>query len=605
MNIIKRFFSILWSSLKAIQVFVFGILSVIALIAVVGMLGSMEKKEIPQGGALLLNPMGALVEQKAAVDPQDLLLGGDVPKQTLVKDIVDALKLAKNDDRIEYLVLDLDNMGRSYILKLQLVADALKDFKTSGKKVIAIGTQYSQSALFLAAHADEVLMDPEGAALLEGYGMYRTYYKTVLENFDISVNIFKVGKYKSAMEPFLRDDMSDEDKKARLGILDKWWSAYTNEFEAARKLSPGSINQHLNNISAGLENAGGNLAQLSLDFKMVDRLVTNYELRQYLKSLTGEDEETGEYRAIGFNEYLSLERKPEEITGNKIAVIRAVGGIVDGQAKSGSIGSTSLSKLIRKAGEDEDVVAIVLRVDSGGGSKSASEIIRQELAGLQADGMPVVVSMGSLAASGGYWISATADQIWASPTTLTGSIGIFGFIPTIEKTLARYGVYTDGVGTTPLSDGASVARGLTPLYSELIQAVIDSGYQQFLETVAKGRNMTTEEVHEIAQGRIWSGEKALELGLVDQLGGLEEAIGAAGELAKVDDYTVWNVEAEVSTQEKLVKSLMSEVAATQTGHRSNPLTAVYQKLERDFAFLNQLNDPRGAYVICASCPMEQ
>ncbi len=603
MIIFKRFFSILWDSLKALQIFVFGILSLVVVIAFVAALGSIKRDKVPEGGALLLDLQGGLVEQKTAMDPQKLLLSGSASQQTLVKDIVDALALAKEDDRIKYLFLDLDNMDSSYILKLQRVAAAIKDFKTSEKRVIAFGTQYKQSALFLAAHADEVLMDPEGAALLEGYGMYRTYYKTMLENLDVTVNIFKVGKYKSALEPFFRDDMSDEDKEARLGILDNWWSAYTYEFEAARELEVGSIDRNLNNISTELKNAGGNLAQLSLDLKLVDRLVTSFELRQYLKSLTGEDEETEEYRAIGFNEYLSVERKPEKITGKKIAVITAVGGIVDGEAKSGSIGSTSLSKLIRKAGKDDDVAAIVLRVDSGGGSKSASEIIRQELAGLQADGMPVVVSMGSLAASGGYWISATADQIWASPTTLTGSIGIFGFLPTLEKTLARYGVYSDGVGTTPLSDMASLDRGIAPLYGELLQSVIDAGYQQFLETVAKGRNMTTEEVHEIAQGRIWSGEKALELGLVDQLGGLEQAISAAGEIAKVTDYSVWHVEAEITAQEQLVKALTSKVAETQTSHRSNLLVGLYQKLERDLRFLNQLNDPQGAYVICASCPM--
>ena len=604
MELVKRFFSILWKSLKAIQIFVFGIISLLLLIALIGIAGLADSKEVPDGGALVLNPVGALVEQKLTLDIQDLLLTGDLPKQVLVKDILDALALAKKDARIEYLILDLDNMNSSYIPILQRIANAIDDFKSSGKKVIAIGTQYTQSALFLAAHADEVLMDPEGAALIEGYGMYRTYYKTLLENFDVSINLFKVGEYKSAMEPYIRDNMSDEDKEARMEMLNNWWTAYTDDFESARQLPAGTINKQIQNISAELKAAGGNLAQLSLNNNLVDRLITKHELRIYLKSLTGEDSETGEFRAIGFNDYLTLERKPGKITGKKIAVITAVGSIVDGRAKSGSIGSTSINELIRKAGKDEDVIAIVLRVDTGGGSKTASELIRQELVSVQSSGIPLVVSMGSLAASGGYWIAATADQIWASPTTLTGSIGIFGFIPTIEKTLARYGVYSDGVGTTELAGAASIERGLTPLVGEILQSTVEAGYRQFLETVATGRNMTIEEVDEIAQGRIWSGEKALELGLVDKLGDLEEAIAGAAELAEVEDYSVWYVEAEATTQELLMQALMSEIAATQSTKAADPLTMVYRKLERDLKFLSHLNDPHGAYVICASCPME-
>ena len=604
MELVTRFFSILWQSLKAIQIFVFGIISLLLLIALIGIAGLADSKEVPDGGALVLNPVGALVEQKLTLDIQDLLLTGDLPKQVLVKDILDALALAKKDARIEYLILDLDKMNSSYIPILQRIAKAIDDFKSSGKKVIAVGTQYTQSALFLAAHADEVLMDPEGAALIEGYGMYRTYYKTLLENFDVSINLFKVGEYKSAMEPYIRDNMSDEDKEARMEMLNNWWTAYTDDFESARQLPAGTINKQIQNISAELKAAGGNLAQLSLNNNLVDRLITNHELRTYLKSLTGEDSETGEFRAIGFNDYLTLERKPGKITGKKIAVITAVGSIVDGRAKSGSIGSTSINELIRKAGKDEDVVAIVLRVDTGGGSKTASELIRQELVSVQSSGIPLVVSMGSLAASGGYWIAATADQIWASPTTLTGSIGIFGFIPTIEKTLARYGVYSDGVGTTELAGAASIERGLTPLVGEILQSTVEAGYRQFLETVATGRNMTIEEVDEIAQGIIWSGEKALELGLVDKLGDLEEAIAGAAELAEVEDYSVWYVEAEATTQELLMQALMSEIAATQSTKAADPLTMVYRKLERDLNFLSHLNDPHGAYVICASCPME-
>jgi len=603
-DITKRVLVLFWQFLKAIQVFVFGLISLVLLVALVaGGLGGSDI-DVPDGGALLLNPVGGLVEQKTALDPQALLMSGDVPKQALVKDILDTLALAKNDERIQYLVLDFDKMGGSYISKLQRVAAAIDDFKSSGKKVIATGAQYSQSALFLAAHADEVLMNPEGVALPEGYGMYRTYYKTILENYDVSINLFKVGKYKSAMEPYFRDDMSNEDKTARLGILNNWWSAYTNDFELARALPAGSIDRQLADTENELKKYGGDLGVLSLESKFVDRLITDFDLRTYLREFTGEDEESGEYRAIGFEDYLAHERKPEAITGKKIAVITAVGSIVDGYAGAGTIGSLSLNQLIRKARKDEDVVAIVLRVDSGGGSKSASENIRSELQGVQAAGIPVVASMGSVAASGGYWISATADEIWASPTTVTGSIGIFGFIPTIEKTLARYGVYSDGVGTTPITGGASIERGVTPLYAKLIQAVIDSGYQQFLETVAKGRNMSVDDVHEIAQGRVWSGDKALELGLVDSLGDLEQAIESAEKLAGIEDYATWYVEPEITTQQKVMKLLASEIAGSEIMTKTDPISMIHRKLEREAGFLTDLNDPHHAYVICTNCLLE-
>jgi protease-4 len=603
-DITKRVLAFLWQSLKVIQVFVFGIISLILVVALLvgGLWGN--DTEVPDGGALLLNPGGGLVEQKTALDPLTLLTSGEVPKQTLVKDILDALALAKNDERIQYVVLDFDNMGSSYISKLQRIAAAIDDFKSSGKKVIATGAQYSQSGLFLAAHADEVLMNPEGAALPEGYGMYRTYYKTLLENYDVSINIFRVGKFKSALEPFFRDDMSDEDKEARLGILNNWWSAYTKDFEMTRALAAGSVDQILADTENELKESGGNLGEFALRSKFVDRLITNFELRNYLRELTGEDDESGEFRSIGFEDYLASERESEEIEGNKIAVITAVGSIVDGYAEAGTIGSSSLNKLIRKAHKDEDVVAIVLRVDSGGGSKSASEIIRSELESVQATGTPVVASMGSLAASGGYWISASADEIWASPTTVTGSIGIFGFIPTLEKTLARYGVYSDGVGTTPVTGGASIERGVTPLYGKLFQASIDSGYQQFLETVAKGRNMSVDDVHEVAQGRVWSGDKALEIGLVDNLGDLEEAIESAAKLAGVDDYSIWYVEPEMTTQQEIMKLVTSEIANTDVMTRTDPISMIYKKLEKETSFLQDLNDPQHAYVICTNCLME-
>jgi protease IV len=603
MQWIRRVLRLLWDGLKVVHSLVFGIISVLIVVAVVAAIATQKSPHVPDGGALVLNPSGALVEQKSALEPAALLQSGEVPHEVLVKDIIDALALAKTDDRIGLLVLDMDDLSGGLLPKLERISRAIVDFKQSGKKVIAVGDFYTQSGLFLAVQADEVLLDPEGIALPEGFGTYRTYYKTLLENFDVSVNLFKVGKYKSAAEPFFRDNMSDEDREARLAILSTWWNAYTTSVETARNLTEGSVDEWLHDMPNQIRQVSGNLAQLSLKVGMIDLLVTRDERRAYLKELAGEDEETGEYRRISFADYLAVSRKPVEHKSSKVAVITAVGGIVDGEAKAGGIGSSSLTKLIRKAHKDDKVKAIVLRVDSGGGSKTASEVIRRELEYVQEQGIPVVASMGSVAASGGYWISATADQIWALPTTVTGSIGIFGLIPTIEKTLARYGIHSDGVATTPLAGGVSIERGVSDFYGQIIQEVIEAGYSQFLTTVARGRNMTTDAVNEIAQGRVWSGEKALELGLVDEMGDLEQAIEAAAGLANLEDYSVWYVEHEKSTQEQILQELMSEAAILHQESGVNPVSELVRHIKRELEFLRQLNDPQGAYVICAACPM--
>ena len=601
MKWLTRFFELIWASLKAAQIIVFGLLSIFMVIALVAILVQQETPVVPPGGALHLNLKGALVEQKSAVDPVAVLQSGELPEETLIKDVIDALTLAKNDERIGLLVLDLDGMRDALLPKLERIAQAIADFKTDGKRVVAVGNNFGQSSLFLAAQADEVLLNPEGIALAEGFAMYRTYYKTLLDNFDVSVNLFKVGKYKSATEPYFRDSMSDEDREARLAILDGWWVAYTKAVEDARGLEEGSLNEMLHDMPDRIRQVEGNPARLSLESGLVDRLMTADEQRAYLEELAGVDEETHAYRRIGFEDYLSVARKPVEHKDRKVAVITAVGSIVDGHAKPGGIGSSSLTKLIRQAQRDEQVKAIVLRVDSGGGSKSASEIIRRELEHAQRQGISVVASMGSVAASGGYWISSTADEIWALPTTLTGSIGIFGLIPTIEKTLARYGVHSDGVGTTPFVGSVSLERGVSDYYGEVIQQVIDAGYRQFLETVANGRDMTADAVHEIAQGRVWTGEKALELGLVDHLGDLDQAIKAAARLAGIEEYSVWYVEPELSNQEIILQQLISEIAVFEPSE-TDPVSQIVRNVKRELGFLQTLNDPMGAYVICVSCP---
>ena len=602
-GIIARFFRFLWHFLKAINTLVFGCIALLIITIVIATVVGQRGLVIPTGAALVLNPEGVLVEQQTTVGAVALLQGSNVPQQALVKDIVDALALAKDDDRIGLVVLELEKLEQGLLPQLTRIAAAIADFKTSGKKVIAVANNYSQSALFLAVQADEVLLNPEGSAVPEGFGMYRTYFKTLLDNTDVSVNLFKVGKYKSATEPFFRDSMSEEDKEARLAIMNTWWDAYTGGVETARDMDAGSINASLQDAPEQVRLAEGNLARLSLEKGLVDRLVSDNERRRYLIELAGEDTEDNDYRGVEYKHYLRAVRLPVLHKAGKVAVITAVGTIFDGEAPPGEIGSESLTELIREARLDDNVKAIVLRIDSGGGSKTASEIIRSELQAAQADGIPVVASMGSVAASGGYWIAATADEIWASPTTVTGSIGIFGLIPSFEKTLARYGIYSDGVATTPMAGGASVTRGVSPAYGDVIQTLIEAGYQQFLTTVAKGRDMKVDAVHEVAQGRIWTGDKAQQLGLVDQLGDLEQAITAAARLADVEDYSVWYVEPELSVEEMLLRRFTAAVSSAWPQVNRDPISLVTNKIRQELGFLGRLNDPNNAYVICPDCPV--
>ena len=600
---LKLPFQLFWKLLKALQTLLFGLIALGLFLALIAAPFSDNASQMPEDGALVLNPSGVLVEEKTAVDPLNFLADDGGPSEVLLQDLVVALEQARDDPRITTLVLNLDNFGGGLMPHLEIVADGIRDFRASGKKVIAASNGYSQSSLLLAAEADEILMNPEYAVLPEGFSAYRTYFSSLLQRLNVTVNLFKVGQYKSAAEPYFQDRMSDEDKQARLAYLNAWWDTYTVRFETARGLPAESLNDTIDNIQAVLESASGNLGQVALNSGWVDQLMSDRERAEYLVGLIGADEEDEQrYRGIGFEDYLALNPTEAEAAEHKIAVITAVGSIVDGYADAGSIGSLTLLERIQQARDDDAVKAIVLRVDSGGGSKSASEIIRQELAHAQAAGIPVVASMGSVAASGGYWISATADRIFAHQNTITGSIGIFALIPTFEKVLNEYGVFGDGVATTPLAGAASIDRGIQPIYAGLIQQVIQSGYDQFLAVVAEGRNMTPEAVNEIAQGRVWTGTKALEIGLVDEIGGLDEAVQAAAELAGITDYAIWRVEPEASRRQQIIEALTAEIRTLAPAVKRDPITQYWRAMQSEVSTLARFNDPQKAYVICETCP---
>ncbi len=570
--------------------------------------------KVEKGAALVVAPKGEIVEQLTARSPQDLvagLAGGGGP-QTLLRDVLDVLAAAKDDERISAVYLDLDEMGGAGMTVLQDVAAALQDVRKSGKKVIAAGDVFDMRRYYVAAHADEVLLDPEGMVLIEGFGRYRTYYRDAIDRLGVTWNVFRVGEYKSAVEPYLRNDMSPEAKEADLEWMGDIWRAYLAGVARARKTTPEALAAFVEQLPARLKAAGGDPGKMALDAKLVDRLASRDEVRARMIQLAGKDEKTKSFRQVSMATYLEAlgdDRPSTKGEGDAVAVVVAKGSIVDGKAAPGRIGGDSTAELIRTAREDEKVKAIVLRVDSGGGSAFASEVIRRELQLARDAKKPVVVSMGSVAASGGYWIATSSDEIWASAETITGSIGIFGMFPTFEKPLSKHlGMRVDGVGTAPWA-GVRLDRALPAEAGEALQVVIDRGYEEFLERVGKARKMTRDEVDKVARGRVWSGADAKDRGLVDKLGGLSDAIASAAQKAKLGDkYRVTYVEKERSLREKLMAGFSARASrlAARFGYTlvpaedapGGPAEAVLRAVAREADELAAWNDPRGVYAHC-------
>tara|TARA_B110000211_G_scaffold101296_1_gene117861 strand:- start:15732 stop:17594 length:1863 start_codon:yes stop_codon:yes gene_type:complete len=574
-----------------------------------------ENINVKPGSALILNIRGDIVEQKHNIDPMDAFISEaleqpDSAPEVLLADILAVIKSAETDDRISMIVLDLKNMQGSGITKLSDIAKALQQFKRSGKKVIALGEHYTQNHYYLASFADEIWLNPQGWMILDGYGRYQLYFKSAMEKLAISQHVFRVGTYKSAIEPYIRDDMSDAAKEANQLWLNDLWQQYKTDVAEQRNFSISNFDEDVDVLVTKLKAANGNVAEYALANQWVDALKTREQVTQDLIKMVGSDGESS-YKHITFNDYsraITPNIELENVSSDQVAIIVAKGTILDGNQKPGTIGGDSTAALLRKARENKQVKAVVLRVDSPGGSAYASEVIRQEVELLKAAGKPVIASMGTYAASGGYWISASADKIIASPTTITGSIGIFGFFMTFENTLSKLGIYTDGVGTTDIA-GFGVTRALTPGMANIIQLNIERGYRDFIALVAKNRNMTTSQVDAIAQGRVWSGSKALELGLVDALGNIDSAIEAAAELANLSDYETLLVEKQKSPRALFLQSLFGQ-ASVLLGQSSvepfnkNALTEIISKLSLELKQLSQLNDPQGVYSFCLACEIE-
>lgn len=606
-----RFVRLVWDALNNLRR-LFQLLIMFFFIALIVVGLSDQGITVPESAALVIAPSGALVEQLEG-DPVSRAFAearGMQAQQTLVHDVVESLDIAVGDDRIKAVVLELDGMAGGGLAKLQSIGAAVERVRAAGKTVIAFGDNYTQEQYYLAAHADEVYMHELGALFITGYEYYRTFLRDAIDKLKIDVNVFRVGKYKSFVEPFVRDDMSDEDRKASERWLGALWSSYTDGVEAARGLEAGSVDLYANDFLARLTSASGSTAKVALEADFVDFIGGRRAYVDRVIELAGvsEDDEN-RFSGIGFGAYLAATRAERMLSGPdaNIGVVVAAGTIVDGEAPRGTIGGDTLAALVQRAANDDSIKAVVLRVDSPGGSMFASEVVFDELQRLKLNGKPLVASMSATAASGGYYISMPADEIWAGASTITGSIGVGAIIPTFQRTLDSLGVNVDGFGTTDLSGQFRVDRELGDSARQFLQLGVEDAYRIFLDKVATTRDMSIERVRNLAQGRVWIGADALELGLVDEIGGLEDAIESAAALAGLVDgeYDVKYVEPELTLRERFALELAGYAAAIAGprdgkigGFDVQQLAGAFGGLGRDIRWLAALNDPRSLYLHC-------
>jgi protease IV len=609
---IGRFFYYVWRALDGLR----KVLHLIVLLVTFGILVaalSPSVPVIPAKAVLVIAPQGALVEQLAGGPFERALAeasGQDRP-ETQLRDVIEAIDIAKDDARIQGLLLDPVNMTGAGLSKLEEIALALGRFRAAGKPVIAVGEGYDQAQYYLAAHADEIYLDPKGLVFIDGFGYYRMFLKDAIEKLGIDVNVFRAGKFKSYTDQFSRNDMSAQEREESQAWLNALWGEYQSAIVKARSLQPQALTDYVEQIVPSVRKASGNLAAVAMTQGLVTELKTRQQVEQRLIALTGEDDDHS-FHGIGLHAYLQAEqprRMLDTSRAAKIGVVIASGEILDGSQPPGAIGGDSTAELLKQARFDDEVKAVVLRIDSPGGSVFASEVIRREIEALKAAGKPIVASMSSTAASGGYYIAMNADEIWASRSTLTGSIGVFAVLPTLERSLAKLGIHTDGVGTTSLSGGFSLERSLTAAQRELLQLSVDHEYRQFIELVATARDKTPNDIDAIAQGRVWAGTDAEKNGLVDKLGSFQDAVDAAATRAELGkNYRLEYVETDQTWRQifaneihMLAARAADAVAPRQTAVRR--LLAKFSPLEVELQRLARFTDPLRAYYYCV-CTVE-
>ncbi|HRQ35498.1 MAG TPA: signal peptide peptidase SppA [Chiayiivirga sp.] len=545
-----------WNAVNFTRRLVFNALFLfIGLILLVALFSGRPK--LPERSALVIAPQGQVVEQFSA-DPFERALSKAMNQplpETQLRDLVRALEAAATDSRIERVVIRPDQMTGIGFAALEELARAVTEFRKSGKQLVAYADGMDQKQYYLAALADEVYLHPDGMVLLEGLSRYRAYYREALEDkLGVDVHLFRVGEYKSAAEPYILDAASPESREADLYWMNDLWRHFLADVARLRSLDADALQAGIDDFAARVESVAGDMGKLALEQKLVDGLVTQDQFRDLMVERGVEDTETHSFRQVSMDAYLGFvdRERPAFDARPKVAIVVAQGEIAAGDLPPGTVGGVSTSRLLRDAREDADVKAVVLRVDSPGGGVFPSEQIRREVELIRAAGKPVVVSMGNVAASGGYWISMNADAIYAQPTTITGSIGIFGLFMTIPDTLAKIGVHVDGVATTKIAGAFDPTRPMSAEVGKTIQAIIDQGYRQFIGKVAAARETTPEAIDQVARGRVWSGTQAEARGLVDELGGLHDAVAEAARRATLpsDGYRVQYVEKTLSPFEQ-------------------------------------------------------
>jgi len=600
-----------WRMLDAGRRTVLNLLFLLILIALIYALCSGVPKLSPKT-TLVLDLKGQLVEQSSS-SVRDTLLnnvrGGDTKKMVQLRDVLSVLDAAGKDANITGAVLLTDDMQGGGQAMLHEVASAIDRFKATGKPVVAWGSSYDQSQYLLASHASEVYLHPMGAVLLQGFGHYRNYYHDALDKLGVTVNLLRVGTYKSFGEPYIANGPSPAASEAESYLNNALWSSYTGQIEQQRKLPAGAIMKTINDLPAQVAAVDGDLAKLALNEKLVDGIKPRDAIRQMMMQRGAKDSEGKTFRQINFDDYLA--RVHTKLTGDAVGVIVAEGEISDGIAAPGAIGGTSTAALIRQAREDDKIKSIVLRVDSPGGSAFASEIIRHELELTRAAGKPVVVSMGNVAASGGYWISMASDEVIADPTTITGSIGVFAILPTADKVIDKLGIHTGGNPTTWLADAGNPLRPLDPRFAQVIQASINHIYAEFTGKAAQARKTTPEKINEVAQGRVWTGAQAKDRGLVDTLGSYGDALKSAAKRAKLgNDYRVVYIERESSKFDKLLDLFDGSVAQALGVHVRLGLAttgmppAAAADIAHDLGWLAELNTEHKPFMAITHCLCE-
>ncbi|EFB2336656.1 signal peptide peptidase SppA [Escherichia coli] len=607
---IAGFFKWTWRLLNFVREMVLNLFFIFLVLVGVGIwmqVSSSDTKETAGRGALLLDISGVIVDKPdssqrfSKLSRQLLGASSDRLQENSLFDIVNTIRQAKDDRNITGIVMDLKDFAGGDQPSMQYIGKALKEFRDSGKPVYAVGENYSQGQYYLASFANKIWLSPQGVVDLHGFATNGLYYKSLLDKLKVSTHVFRVGTYKSAVEPFIRDDMSPAAREADSRWIGELWQNYLNTVAANRQIPAQQVFPGAQGLLEGLTQTGGDTAKYALENKLVDALASSAEIEKALTKEFGWSKTDKNYRAISYYDYAL---KTPADTGDSIGVVFANGAIMDGEETQGNVGGDTTAAQIRDARLDPKVKAIVLRVNSPGGSVTASEVIRAELAAARAAGKPVVVSMGGMAASGGYWISTPANYIVANPSTLTGSIGIFGVITTVENSLDSIGVHTDGVSTSPLAD-VSITKALPPEAQQMMQLSIENGYKRFITLVADARHSTPEQIDKIAQGHVWTGQDAKANGLVDSLGDFDDAVAKAAELAKVKQWHLEYYVDEPTFFDKVMDNMSGSVRAmlpdTFQAMLPAPLASVASTVKSESDKLAAFNDPQNRYAFCLTC----